>query len=381
MKKRATAKTARLSRRPKAPGSNPQVIRNAKRAATADQHAREWQQTFDAITDIVALISPDFRFVRVNRAGCTAAGRSESELVGQRCYETVHGTDAPIADCPCARTLKTLRPSSGEFSAAGRHYIATADPVLDPKGRLVAFTHTIKDITEHKQAEDELARQSRLATLGRVAGGLAHALRSPLAVTREAAERLSHTLTPAAGIESARQLAAIQREVDRAERLAAAISSFVERTGSRAKRSSLRRILNRAVVNTPLPGNVSVHLELPHRLPMVRVDEHRMVVVFDNLLANAAQAMPAGGTIGVFASVRRQLVTVAVRDTGAGIAPGHMERIFEPLFSTRPVGAGIGLAMCKTFVEADHGTIAVKSEPDKGTTVTVTLPGIQGTQS
>ena len=382
------------------------MSRNAKRAARAGQHAREWQQTFDAITDIVALISPDFRFVRVNRAGCMAAGKTEAELVGRRCYEAVHGTNEPIAGCPCAKMMKTGKPSSGEFSVAGRHFIATADPVLDGKGKLVAFTHTVKDITDRKRAEDDLAlhrehlaelveertrelnraqdellRQSRLATLGRVAGGLAQELSVPLAAAREAAERLSRALTPDAGIEAARQLASVQREADRAERMAAAIIGFVQQSRSRARRCSLRRILNAAVVHAALPGNVSVHLELPSRLPLVRVDEPRMVVVFDHLLANAAQAMPDGGTIGVFATVEKGMVSVAVRDTGSGIAPEHMERLFEPLFSTRPLGAGIGLSMCKAFVEADRGAIAVKSEPGSGTTVTVRLPGVRGTQS
>ena len=367
--------------------------------AEAEQLAKEWQQTFDAITDIVALISPAYELIRVNRAGCQGIGKKLSELIGRKCYEVVHGLDRPIEGCPCARSLKTKRPGSGEFSSGGRHFIATADPILDRKGRLVAFTHTVKDITDRKQledelvrhqehlaelvdertrelkqAQDELLRQGRLATLGRVAGGLASELRGPLAAARSAAERLGQALTPAVGIEAARLVALIQRETDRSDRMAAAILHFVQRTRPRPARCSLRRILNQATTHAGLPANVSVHLELPPKLPRALADEQRMVVVFDNLLANAAQAMPDGGTIGVFATAQDRTLSVAVTDTGTGIAPEHMPRLFEPLFSTKKIGAGIGLAMCKTFVEADRGTIDVRSQPGKGTTFTVTLP-------
>ena len=369
------------------------------KAAEAEQLAKEWQQTFDAITDIVALISPTYELIRVNRAGCQGIGKKLSELIGRKCYEVVHGLDRPIEGCPCARSLKTKRPGSGEFSSGGRHFIATADPILDRKGRLVAFTHTVKDITDRKrtedelvrhrehlaelvdertrelrQAQDELVRQSKLATLGRVAGGLASELRRPLAAARSAAYRLGQALTPDVGVEAARLLALIQRETDRSDRMAAAIIQFVRRTRSRPARCSLRRILNQSATNAGLPANVSVHVELPPKLPRVLADEQRMVVVFDNLLANAAQAMPGGGTIGVFVKALDHKLSVAITDTGTGIEPEYMPRLFEPLFSTRRTGAGIGLAMCKAFVEGDRGTIDVRSQRGQGTTITVTLP-------
>jgi len=375
------------------------TTKSTLKAAETEHLAKEWQQTFDAITDVVALISPNHEFVRVNKAGCKGTGKKLPQLVGRKCYEVVHGLDRPIEGCPCARSLKTRRPGSGEFSSGGRHFIATADPILDRKGRLVAFTHTVKDITDRKraedelvrhrehlaelvdertrelkQAQDELVRQSRLATLGRVAGGLASELRGPLAAARSAADRLGLALTPASGIEAVRLVALIQRETDRSDRMAAAILQFVERTRSRPTRCSLRRVLNQATTHAGLPANVSVHIELPPELPRVLADEQRMVVVFDNLLANAAQAMSDGGTIGVFAKAQDRTLSVAVTDTGTGIEPKHMPRLFEPLFSTKRVGAGIGLAMCKAFVEADGGRIDVRSQPGRGTTFTVTLP-------
>ncbi len=110
--------------------------------------AREWQETFDAVSDIVALISPDFEILKVNRAGYEVVDEKREELIGKKCYEVVHGLEAPIEGCPCVEMMKTKKACSGEITQDGRHYIATASPILDKNDELVAFAHTIKDITE-----------------------------------------------------------------------------------------------------------------------------------------------------------------------------------------------------------------------------------------
>jgi PAS domain S-box-containing protein len=121
--------------------------------AQAQTAASEWQATFDSVTDIVALISPDFRLLRINQAGYQALGRKPEELIGRKCYEVVHGLNSPIAGCPCAETLRTGKAGVGEITQDGRYFRATAAPVWGRNRELVAFSHTIADITERKQAE------------------------------------------------------------------------------------------------------------------------------------------------------------------------------------------------------------------------------------
>ncbi|MFC1713267.1 PAS domain S-box protein [Candidatus Poribacteria bacterium] len=118
----------------------------------------QWRETFDAITDIVALISPDMEFIKVNKAGCDSLGLSPEEIVGKKCYEIVHQSDEPLFACPCNRTLKTGEACSNEIAQYGRHYIATADPIFDEGGEMTGFVHTIKDITERRQAEEALEK-------------------------------------------------------------------------------------------------------------------------------------------------------------------------------------------------------------------------------
>ena len=118
--------------------------------------AREWQELFDTSMDVIALISPDFEILRINRAGYESIGKKREELVGKKCYEVVHGLHSPIDGCPCQDLIRTKRAGVGEITQGGRYYIATASPILDKNDELIAFTHTIKDITERKQAEEVL---------------------------------------------------------------------------------------------------------------------------------------------------------------------------------------------------------------------------------
>jgi PAS domain S-box-containing protein len=138
------------------------VVKNAIILANliseAETSAKEWQLTFDSASDVIALISPDFEILKLNKVGCELIGKKREELIGKKCYEGVHGLNAPIAGFPCAETLKTKKAGSGEITQSGRYFIATASPVMDKNNELVAFVHTIKDITERKKAEENLEK-------------------------------------------------------------------------------------------------------------------------------------------------------------------------------------------------------------------------------
>ncbi len=115
-----------------------------------------WQETFDAALDIVALISADFEILKINKAGYENLCKKPDELIGKKCHEVVHGLDSPIDGCPCAEAVKTGTSGRGEISDHGRIYMVTASPIVDKNDEIIAFAHTVKDITEQKKNEEIL---------------------------------------------------------------------------------------------------------------------------------------------------------------------------------------------------------------------------------
>jgi PAS domain S-box-containing protein len=237
--------------------------------------------------------------------------------------------------------------------------------------------------TELKQTQDQLVMQEKLATLGRVAGTIAHELRNPLGVIRNASFYLQATVADKLEGKPLHHLQTIDQHVERANAAITMILDFTWRQRGEPKKYALRPLMERAVAEAAIPATVYVLLEVEPNLPEVFVDGRQMVTVFRNLFVNAAQAMPVGGTLRAVARREGSMVTVDVADTGSGITPEHFARLFEPLFTTKVIGLGLGLAICKVFVEANNGTISVVSDVGKGTTVTLTLPttGEQDTNS
>lgn len=116
---------------------------------------KEWEKTFDAMPEIVSLISPDFEFLKINGEGARSLGMEKEEIIGKKCYELVHGQNEPIDVCPCKKVLETGEPDIGEeFEENGRHYIAAASPIIDEDGEVEAYAHTVKDVTERVKAEE-----------------------------------------------------------------------------------------------------------------------------------------------------------------------------------------------------------------------------------
>jgi PAS domain S-box-containing protein len=120
------------------------------------QASRDWQQIFDIVPHFVALLSPDLKVVRLNRAACEKLGKKSQDVAGERCCEIVHGSHDPIHDCPCVECMRTGKPAFSELIIEESHYVATASPVLGENGELIGLVHTMRDITERKRQDQEL---------------------------------------------------------------------------------------------------------------------------------------------------------------------------------------------------------------------------------
>jgi two-component system, NtrC family, sensor histidine kinase HydH len=225
-----------------------------------------------------------------------------------------------------------------------------------------------------QEAQEAVRRSDRLAALGQLSAGLAHELRNPLGTIRGSAEMLSRTLTTENDV--AREMAGyISAEVDRANSLITRFLQFARPLELRPERADLTQTLDRAVamVEREAP-NVSIYKNYAPEIPPFVFDPELLERVIYNLVLNAAQATPAGGAVTVKTRTAGRTVEIAVVDRGTGIEPRHLDTIFNPFFTTKPDGVGLGLAIVAKIVDEHGGKIAVESEPKKGSIFRVLLP-------
>jgi len=226
-------------------------------------------------------------------------------------------------------------------------------------------------------AEEYLVRQERLAMLGQMAGSVGHELRNPLAVINNAIYYLK-LIQPEADVKVKDYLNMIERETRTAEKIINDLLNFARVKSAERAPVSIPALVERVLERFPLPASMEAVLNLPDSLPLVYADSLQVEQVLGNLILNACQAMPDGGQISISSEQLsmngEQWVIISVKDTGTGITPENMTKLFEPLFTTKTKGIGLGLPVSKKLIEANNGRIEVQSEPGKGSMFMVYLP-------
>ena len=216
-------------------------------------------------------------------------------------------------------------------------------------------------------------RSQRLAAIGQLAGSVSHELRNPLSVLRSSSYYL-RTQLPDANPKIAKHLNIIEQEIASANKIITDLLDFSRTKPPTLQHTYLNYLIEEALSRIEVPSTVTVKLELREGLPALKADTFQLEQVLGNLLTNAIQAMPEGGTLTVGTDRLDGRLIATVRDTGAGIRPENLEQVFEPLFTTKARGIGLGLAICKTLIENHGGTISVESAVGEGTTFTLSLP-------
>jgi len=360
--------------------------------------AARWQGTFDAISDIVCILSVDHEFIEINEAGVSALGLPREAIIGRKCFELVHGTNAPIPECPCVRAMETGQPQKGALSAGRRHMELDAWPVLGKDSRLEGLVHVVKDITseveresEKKRLETQLQQAQKMETIGRLAGGVAHDFNNLLQVINTFAELSLGKLL--AGDPLRKNLEYIQEAGERAATLTRQLLAF-----------SRKQVLQTEIldINTTIAGmekmlrrmigeDIDLVAAYAADLGKVKADAGQIEQVLMNLAVNSRDAMPMGGKLTIetanveldeqytaehVAVTPGSYVMLAVADTGNGMDEKTKAAIFEPFFTTKEKGKGTGLGLSTVYgiVKQSGGYIWVYSEPGKGTTFKIYLP-------
>lgn len=227
-----------------------------------------------------------------------------------------------------------------------------------------------------RAAEDAVRRSDRLAALGQLTAGLAHELRNPLGTIKASSEMLMKNLPD--GNELARELAGfISTEVDRTNSLITRFLQFARPLALRRRTADLAETIDAAVTQVERhspPFNISIYRNYSPDIPPLPLDTELMESVIYNLLVNACQASPPGAAVTVKTRLLDGLAEIAVIDRGSGIEPRNLESIFNPFFTTKPEGVGLGLAIVAKIIDEHGGSIRVESEPGRGSVFRVHLP-------
>jgi signal transduction histidine kinase len=238
-----------------------------------------------------------------------------------------------------------------------------------------------------REAQDRLVRSERLAAIGELAASVAHELRNPLSVIRTSAYYVKYRLLEKADDKVQDSLDQIEKQVLVSDKIIRDLLDFARVRPPELRPADVNEVVQATLAGVSFPEEIVVVTRLAEGLPPVPLDPSQMERAFLNLVTNSVQAMPEGGQLQVRTWGEDEAILVSISDTGVGIPPENLARIFEPLFTTKTQGTGLGLSICRRIVEAHGGSIEVESpsitlgtstletgQAGTGSTFTVRLP-------
>ena len=222
---------------------------------------------------------------------------------------------------------------------------------------------------ELEKLNDEIVKTERLSSIGNLASRLAHDLRNPLSVIKNSLEIMRVKLDPIMDEKTSLQMARVGRAVDRMTHQIDDVLDYVNVSELQLEPHSLSTVIESAILNTNIPNHIKV--TPPNSSSTVVCDAYKLEIVISNILNNAVQALDGDGEISVSVKDQKDEAIIEITDSGPGIPADVMPKIFEPLFTTKQIGTGLGLASCKSIIEKHGGSIYVHNNP---TRFTIFLP-------
>ena len=344
----------------------------------------EWEDTFDTITDMITIHDTDFNIIRANKAAQEILGLPSLE-VGKaiKCYSYYHGKDSPPRNCLSCTCLETGQSTSFEmFEPHLNKYLEVrALPRFDDNKEIIGLIHVIRDITERKKVEEALQRAEQMKMVGEWATGLVHEIKNPLAGIKGSVEMLAGD--PGLEEEDRSIITQAVDEIKRIELLLKSLLNFAKPPKPQLTLVDINDILDKSiafalrhpsvVANSSTAINVFKDFDL--KIPKAMADPMQMQQVFLNLLLNAIEAMPDGGMLATktLYDARLNSIQITISDTGKGMDRSLVSKVFQPFFTTKRKGSGLGLSITRRLIEQHGGHIDFESDPGKGTVFNIFL--------
>lgn len=361
------------------------ALENALLFEEITREKREWEKTFDAITDLVWLEDGSQHILRANQALLLKTGFSIIDITGRHCREVLGRIGIKTEGCICLETVSTKRPSFKELKGSGGSiYHSWVYPLIDDDGDLYAMVHYLKDVTSQKLLEQQLIRSDKLASLGTLVAGIAHEINNPLGIIAGYAEALiercgdEQLATVKAFEDFPEYLETIHREIFRCKEILRSLLEFARPHGSTFRILDINELLKEVILlinHRAVKLNHNINLKLGDYVPKIQGNPGSLRQLFMNILINSLYFTPEGGNITIetgveYSEMDRETVKVLIKDSGPGIPEEIINRIFDPFFTTKPIGegTGLGLAICHKIVEEHGGRIIVESREGQGAT-------------
>jgi signal transduction histidine kinase len=330
------------------------------------------ERLVDGLGEGLQLVDGDFRIRHANRWMHAQLGA----ISDRRCYEVV-GQTHPCPGCPLDRRRDMGEAERIEVAGGtGRRFSLSCTPVRQPDGQ-VFLLELVTDVTERDRLQARLTEAERLAAAGELAASVAHEIRNPLAAIVNATTLLGveETLT---GEERAHTLGVVKKEARRLNRILSDFLIFARPREPKPLVGDIREIIDHVAALIREDRDRAHHVELSVRVdpavPPFPFDADQITQVVWNIALNGVEAMDGNGQLSIAVSLGDVQVAIAISDTGRGIPAEERRRVFEPFYSRKPAGTGLGLTIARRIVAAHGGRIEIESTPGRGACFTILLP-------
>lgn len=357
-----------------------QLHRRAEKRTMQDMVIKE------LINEDVMVIAPDYRILDVNEPMLKKLGLKRDQVIGQYCYTITHHQDSPCCGndhpCPLTECLEQQKPTQATHVHFNRndeeiYYSISCYPIFE-NNRIIGAIELSRDITPEINKQKMMLQESKMASVGRLAAGVAHEINNPLTTILTTAMLMQEDLK--AGDPFYDDLELITSETLRCRKIVSALLDFARQRNPMKKDESLTKLIGEVVLLTRKQGAFKdVRVECIHcadDLPLIPMDRGQMQQAMINLVLNGIEATEPGGSVRISAALSddRAFAEIQVQDTGCGIPAEEQKHLFDPFYTTKESGTGLGLAITSGIISQHGGTISVSSTPGQGAAFTIRLP-------
>ena len=352
------------------------IVRNITERRKMETALRESEERYrrllESMSEHISVFDSEWRYLLANEALTRSVKIPREHLLGKKVTEVFPGIEKSAFFDAGERVMKSGRPATvtSEYTfEEGRTGWFETHIYPVPEG----IMYVANDITERKRMEEALLRSERMATIGELAAMVGHDLRNPLTGIATATYNLRTHLGRRIDDENREALEIIEQDIQYSDKIINDLLEYSREIHLEAREESAKSITRDALVHLSVPRKIRV-VDSTRNQPRILVDTEKMRRVFVNLINNAVDAMPRGGTLRIASRRSDGNLEITIADTGTGMARETIGKLWSPLFTTKAKGMGFGLPTAKRLVEAHGGSISVESKAGKGSSFTVTLP-------